>query len=162
MIYVNYTILDLIEKLRSIEEDAYELYKEIEENFKTGYPKISIVAKTIAKFEKSHIKYYEKLYDELKDKNNEQIDFFLYDKAAKLLYEFKTHIEKPQVNDVKGLIKYAMEFEKNSTALLLDIQGRLFLKKEDTDTELYETITKIIKEEQEHERMFEKLITAIK
>ncbi len=153
-----YRISDLIEKLIIIEEDAEELYSSIEKFYEQSNPAISMVAKTLVKEEKRHILYYKALKRDVEKKNNEEIDFFLYDKAAKQLYEFSKHIQVPKLNNVRDLIKFALEFEKNNIGLLLDIQGKLVEKLEDVTNEVYVVLTRIIKEEQKHEKVLEQFI----
>ena len=155
---MTYTILDILEKLINIEEDALKIYIQIAETAKNDSLKISIVAKTIAKQEEKHIEYYKNLIHDLDGKLTEAIDFYLYDKAAKLLFEFINNIQLPQVNNVKQLLKFALEFEKSNIGLLLDIQGRLVGKIEDVDNDIYKIISMIIKEEQKHEKMFLNLL----
>lgn len=151
---MNYTILDILEKLINIEEDALKIYIQIAEAAKNNSLRISIVAKTIAKQEQKHIEYYKNLMHDLDGKLTETIDFYLYDKAAKLLFEFINNIQLPQINSVKQLLKFALEFERSNIGLLLDIQGRLLGKIDDVDNDIYKVISIIIKEEHEHEKVF--------
>lgn len=109
-----------------------------------------------------HIKYYQDLKKEFENNSNEEIDFYLYDRVAKLLFEFKNQSNLPKISNVQDLIRYAFEFEKNNIALLIDIQGRLIQKEDDMNKKVYKIINDIIKEEREHEKMFEELIISKK
>lgn len=151
---MNYTILDILEKLVNIEENALNIYVQIAETIKNDSLRISIVAKTIAKQEQRHIEYYKNLMHDLDGKLTETIDFYLYDKAAKLLFEFINNIQPPQVNNVKQLLKFALEFERSNIGLLLDVQGRLIGKADDVNNNTYKIISMVIREEKEHEKMF--------
>lgn len=153
-----YRISDLIEKLITIEESAEQLYSSIEKFYKESNPAVSMVAKTLAKEEKRHILYYKAVKRDVEKKNNEEIDFFLYDKAVKQLYEFGKYLQIPKLNNVRDLVMFAVEFEKNNVGLLLDIQGKLVEKLEDVNNEVYEVLTRIIKEEQKHEKTLEQFI----
>ena len=82
----------------------------------------------------------------------------MYDKVVKLLFEFKNQSVIPEINNAQELIKYAYEFEKNNIGLLIDIQGRLIQKADDMNKKMHKIIDEIIKEEEKHEKMFEKLI----
>ena len=153
---MSYRISDLIEKLIKIEEDGVELYTSIEKQFQESFSQISIVAKILANQEKKHILYYQELMKNIEEEMNCEIDFFLYDKAAKQLFEFRNHIHMYKLDDVKGLIHFAVDLEKKNIGLLLDIQGKLFEKLEDVSDEVYKVLTKIIEEEKQHENMLEK------
>jgi hypothetical protein len=153
-----YTITDLIEKLINIEQAAVRLYDTVGEIFKSSSPSISIVARSFCKVEKGHILFYEQLKSSAIIKSDTEIDFFLYDKAAKLLFEFKESMRLPEVNNVQDLLKYAVDFEKKNIGLLLDIQGRLFMKPENSISAVYGIITLILNEEQEHESTFSKFM----
>lgn len=157
-----YTIFDLIQKLIDIEKDALEIYKKIEEKSKNESQVISIVARAIEKEEQKHIEYYEKLKSDLNEELNESIDFYLYDRVAKLLFEFRSRIQLPKIDNVQDLIKYSLEFEKNNIGLLLDIQGRLLEKIDDVNNNVYKVISTIIEEEKKHEKMFEQLLISKK
>jgi sugar phosphate isomerase/epimerase len=155
---VNYKLSDLIQKLIDIAKDILKIYIKIEEKFKGKSQVICIIARAMEKQEQKYIEYYEKLKNDLVGELNESIDFYLYDKAAKLLYEFKMHIEQPKINNVQDLIKFAVEIEKNNIGLLLDIQGRLLGKMDDVNNNIYKVFSMIIKEAEKHEKMFEDLL----
>ncbi|ALB46828.1 MULTISPECIES: hypothetical protein [Clostridium] len=156
---MNYTIYDLIERLIDIENNALEVYKKIEENAKEKNSKnIEIITRVIRKEEIKHIKYYERLKEKFNYELNDTIDFYLYDKVVKLLYEFKSQIRIPHVDNVQDLIKYSLEFEKNSISLLLDIRGRLLGNLNDVNNNVYKIISNIIEEERRHEKMFSDLV----
>ena len=157
---MNYTVSDLIEKLIGIEKNSLDIYSEIEEMSKDNESKaINIFARAIKQEELKHKDYYENLKKELnKEELNEEIDFFLYDKVAKILYEFKNQIRIPQIYNVQDLLKYALDFEKNNIWILLDIKGRLLGSLKDVNNNVYKVLSKIISEEKEHEKMFSQLI----
>lgn len=154
---MSYRISDIIEKLINIEEDSVELYNKLESINKTSLPAVSLVSKVLAKEEERHVLYYKELLKNVKEKNNAEIDFFLYDKAAKQLFEFRSRTAAPQLNNVSDLIKFAIESEKSNIALVLDIQGKLVEKLDDVSKDIYEVLTLIIKEEQQHEAKLKNL-----
>ena len=159
---MSYTISDLLEKLINIEESTLEIYNEIQINLENKFKALDIIIQSIKKEELKHIKYYENLKRELENNSNEEIDFYLYDRVAKLLFEFKNQSNISDVSNVQELIRYAFECEKNNIALLIDIQGRLIQKEDDINKKVYKIINDIIKEEREHEKMFEELIISKK
>ncbi|APM37879.1 ferritin family protein [Clostridium kluyveri] len=155
---MTYKIFDLLQSFIDIENMSLKLYLKIEEHFKNESQEISILAKTIAKQEQKHIEYYESLSSSLKGKLDDSIDFYLYDKISGLLFEFKKNIKIPEVNTSRYLIEFAIEFERNNVALLLNIQGRLLQNINDVNNRIYRVISIIIREEEEHENMFRKLL----
>lgn len=156
---MNYTIYDLIERFIDIEKNTLDVYKKIEENAKEKNSKnIEIITRVIRKEEIKHIKYYEQLKEKFNYELNDTIDFYLYDKVVKLLYEFKSQIRIPHIDNAQDLIKYSLEFEKNSISLLLDIQGRLLGNLNDVYNNVYKIISNIIEEERRHEKMFSDLV----
>ncbi len=155
---MNYTLSDLIQKLIDIEKDFFNIYVILEEKSNNKSSTIYAVIKVIKKREKNHIKYYEKLKDDLTNELNESIEFYLYDKISKLLSEFKLYIHLPEIKSVQDLIKYTVEFKRDNIGLLLDIQGRLLEKMDDVNNNVYRILSQIIKDEEKHEKMFEKLL----
>ncbi|EKQ56682.1 MULTISPECIES: hypothetical protein [unclassified Clostridium] len=160
---MNYTISDLIQKLIDIEKDILSILKRIEHLPQNKLKVVGIIARAIEKQEQKHIQYYEQIKNNLCGELNETIDFFFYDKVAKLLYEFRSHIQEyPQINNAQDLIKYAVGLKKDNIGLLLDIQGRLLGKADDVNNNVYKVIEQIIKEEEKQEKMFEQLIISKK
>lgn len=155
---MNYTIADLIQKLIAIENDTLEIYKKIESKAQNKSKVIGIIARAIEKEEEKYIEYCEKLKSDLQGDLNEIIDFYLYDKVAKLLFEFRSHIQMPQINKVQDLIKYSVELKKNNISLLLDIRGRLVEKIDDINNNIYRVISNIITEEEKYEKMYQELL----
>jgi SepF-like predicted cell division protein (DUF552 family) len=155
---LNYTLSDLIQKLIDIEKDFFNIYVILEEKSNNKSSAIYAVIKAIKKREKDHIKYYEKLKDDLTNELNETIEFYLYDKISKLLSEFKLYIHLPEIKSVQDLIKYTVEFKRDNIGLLLDIQGRLLEKIDDVNSNVYRILSQIIKDEEKQEKMFEKLL----
>lgn len=155
---MNYSLSDIIQKIIDIEKEFFNVYVKIEEQWKNKSPLIYAVTKAIEKQEKKHIEYYEELKKELKGNLNEDIEFYLYDRVAKLFYQFREYIQFPEIKNPQDLIQYAVEFEKNTIGLLLDIRGRLLESIDDVNNNIYRILSIIIKEEEKHEKMFEQLL----
>jgi rubrerythrin len=158
---VAYTVGDIIEKLILIEETGMNVYSIIAEKYKDTNPSISIISKTLGKEEKKHIDYYESIRCDVEKYKHEEIEFYLYDKAAKLLYEYKQRVQVPELRNVKELLDYAVEFERNNVSLLLDIQGRLVQAPQDIVKFSYEIISRMIEEEKSHEKQLQGLLKKI-
>ncbi|WP_026895947.1 hypothetical protein [Clostridiisalibacter paucivorans] len=152
-----YTIIDIIDKLISIEKKSKQLYitaiKKIEDN-----SRIKIIFRILLKEEDRHIEYYNNLKKSLEDKAIEPINFYSYDKISHLANKFKNDMYLPNFKDIKDLIIYALDFEKANLALLMDIKGRLVLSKTDTDSIQYKIISQIVEEEKKHVKNLENFI----
>ncbi len=152
-----YTVVDVIDKLIDIEQMGSEIYKKIADDF----PEVSsfkILALSLSKEEKRHRDYYKNLKENIKDKEDIEIDFHAYDKISKLLIEFKQSYRALNENNVQELLKFALNFEKDNLALLLNIKGRLVKSESDIKKMSYEVLCGIIKEEETHIRDIEKLM----
>lgn len=145
-----YTLVDLLEKLRAIEECAAKMYEEIANNCSKKDKKISIAAKVLMAEELRHVEYYGKVIADSQNHENIEIDFDIYDKAYSLMNEFKKRIYTPQISSVPELLLFAYEFENSNAALLLDIKGRMVRDNNGSLNFNYLAITEIILEEQKH------------
>lgn len=152
-----YTIIDLIDKLISIEKNSEEGYKILSEN-KNLSERVRIIAKVFSKRHRRHADKYEDIKRNIDVDSNIEIDFFTYDKAAKLIYEF-VKLKKTNVvySDVKDVVDTALRFQKEGLALLLSIHGLLIKSHADIGTENYKILSGIIDEEKKHIRDLEKL-----
>ncbi|EJO5347591.1 hypothetical protein NRP93_001678 [Clostridium botulinum] len=145
---MGYKVIDIIDNLIYIEKKGFRMFKKISENCRDT--RVSIVAKTIANQENKHTEYYENLKNNIKDSDTEDIDFFIYDKISSRMQQFKFSMNIPEMNNIKELINFSINFEKENLALLVDIQGQLIRKETDTNMLAYDVIGKIIKEEEKH------------
>ncbi|MGO5093770.1 hypothetical protein [Clostridium sp. LCP25S3_F10] len=145
---MGYTIIDIIDNLIYIEKKGYNMFKEISKSCKDS--KVSIVAKTIANQENKHIQYYENLKENIETLDKEDIDFFIYDKVSARIQQFKFNMNITEMTNIKELINFSIDFEKENLALLIDIQGQLIRKETDTNMLTYNVIEKIINEEKKH------------
>lgn len=144
-----YTIQDIIDKLILIEKHAYEFYKSISENPHVDV-KLTVVARTFSRQEQKHIKIYESLKENFSEEENNFIDFSIYDRAAKLIYEFSKMQNMQNITKLKEIVDFALNFEKENLALILSIKGLLIRSQNDVDTANYKVLLAIIEEEQKH------------
>lgn len=144
-----YTILDLLEKLVLIEKNGYDMFIKIS-NAETVEAKAKTIAKIFAKEELRHIELYKGLIKEIDNKETEQLDFSVYDKASKLVSEFSKIFHKSNFNDVKEMLEFCLDFEKENLALLLSIKGLLINMDKDTESKSYKVFSQIINEELKH------------
>lgn len=146
-----YTILDVIKKLTELEKKGQEIYKGILENPNTDF-KVRFFANLMLKQEIKHEEILNDLYLRIDFYKNqlESIDISLYDKVSQVITIFNKNLKLPEYKNPIELLKYALEFENATRAVLIDIQGKLF-SKENEFSFTYQVIDKLIKEEESHE-----------
>lgn len=152
-----YTIVDLIDKLIEIEKSGYELYMEMSANSQAE-ERVQIVAKVFSNQESKHRGIYESLRNSAYAYKDIEIDFNIYDKAAKLIYEFSKFKTKKSITNIKELIEFSLMFEKENLALVLSIRGLFVKSQQDLDKGKYKILSQIIEEEQKHVRDIEALL----
>lgn len=151
-----YTVIDLIEKLIVIEQKGQEIYKlislmdDIDENIK-------VVARILLSEEKRHVKVYEKLRDRVKMGDVPAIDFGVYDQASNLISSFRYPVSG-HMKDIEELLKFALDFEKQTLSLVLSIQGLLIRDSADSGTVTYNVLSEIVKEEKKHIENIERFL----
>ncbi|WP_053955251.1 hypothetical protein [Inediibacterium massiliense] len=144
---MGYTAIDILEKFIEIEKNGRDMYEDIGNMSKDI--KIKMIAKVLKKEEERHILFYESLKEELKNVT-EEVDFDIYDKVSFLLNKFKHKLDSPNTENTYQLLEFALEFEKQNVAVLVDIQGRLVRKKEDMKSQAYQVVSRVIEEEKKH------------
>lgn len=143
-----YTILDLIDKAIIIAKKRKIMYKKIA-SLDSQHVSTTMIANILSKNAEKTIVFYEKLKSEVAD-GQEAIDFVTYDKISFLTNEFKRRFESPNIYDVKNLLEFSLEFEKQVIALFIDIQGRLIHNSYDVEKNAYKTLHSIIQSKQKH------------
>ena len=78
------------------------------------------------------------------------IDFDIYDKVYSLITEFRRRMYIPNISSVPNLISFSYKYEKASTALLLDIRGRMIREGDESSDYKNVVITEIIHRRQMH------------
>lgn len=152
-----YTIIDVIDKIIDIEKKSLELYEMLKDS-----PNISghvkLVAGTFIREETRHIETYNKIKKEIMNKDDIQLDFDVYDNISKIIIDFRKGLTYTEADDVKQLLMSALDFEEKNLALVIRIQGLLVKKKEDTETNSYKALSRIIKEEKKHIDMIKEFL----
>ncbi len=151
-----YTVVDLIEKLIIIEEKGYEIYRLISlmEDIDTN---ITVVARILASEEKRHAQLYKDLRAKVEEGEIPVIDFAIYDQASNLLSSFR-YPSLGHIEDIEQLLKFALDFEKQTISLVLSIQGLLIRESADAATVTYDVLTEIVKEERKHIENIERFL----
>lgn len=138
-----YTVVDLLDKAISIAENRKKLYKTAILNTSNNSP-LYILLNVLTKNRDETIEYLKKLKLETNNINSEEIGFDVYDKISFLTNEFNQKLFIPKNLNVQSLLERSLDIEKDMLALYIDIQGRLVKKKEDTETNAYKILSKII------------------
>lgn len=146
---MGYNIFDLLDKLVLIEKKAIDMYKQIAKT-KNASSSLKTVALVLAKEEERHVESYNAIKQSLKGKELDEIDFDVYDKVSSLVNQFQSRIILPDTSDVKELLLFALEFESQNLALLLDIQGRMVKNKEDVERVSYKVLEGLLEDEKKH------------
>lgn len=144
-----YNIIDLIDKLIAIEKSGHELYLKISES-KDIDERVKIMAKVFSDQEKRHMQVYEDLKKRVYPYKDIDIEFSIYDKAAKLIYEFSALQTRKSIHNIKDIMEFSLGFEKENLALVLSLRGLFVRSQQDMETKNYEILSEIIKEEQKH------------
>lgn len=152
-----YTVIDLIDKLIEIEKSGNELYIRMSANSQAE-ERVKIVAKVFSNQESKHVDIYENLRKSVYEYKDIEVDFNIYDKAVKLIYEFSRLKTTKDITKVKDLLEFSLMFEKENLALVLSIRGLFVKSQQDLDTGNYKILSEIIKEEQKHIRDIEALL----
>lgn len=150
-----YTIVDLLDKIISIEEMAKKMYVDLSDKYKNDISTKTIL-NILVREEERHISYYKEIKKECV--KPEPIDFHLYDKASFLFNQFKGNIIAPKLENHEELLKFAVDFEKKNVAFLIDIRGRLVTNVEDIDKPMYKILDKVIEEEKKHVENLEQFL----
>ncbi|TCO74773.1 hypothetical protein [Marinisporobacter balticus] len=151
-----YNIIDLMNKIILVAKKRKEMYEKI--RFSTSRTmKVSVVATILVKDVQKTIDYYEQLKIEI-EKDEEEIDFFIYDKISFLINTFQRRFISPDIQDTEELLKFSLDFEKQVVALYIDIQGRIIQKEEDHKTKTYKILCEIIEKKQNHIKNLQKFI----
>ncbi len=152
---MSYTIVDLLEKLIALEQAACGMYRGLAQQAENRNTRLGTTARVLAKEEERHVEFYRNLRQEASKFEDINIGFDIYDKASSLINQFKKRIAVPRLEDSKALVKFAIEFEKENIALLLDIQGRMVKNEGDVLNTVYMAISDLIAEESKHVKSLE-------
>lgn len=152
-----YNVLDLLDKAINIAEKRKELYTTAISNASKN-SSLYILINVLIKNADRTIEYFKKLKLEKDNLTGEEIDFDIYDKISFLINEFNQKLFIPKNLNIKILLESSLDIEKNVLALYIDIQGRLVKKKEDTETNVYKLLSKIIRQKEKKVRELQTFI----
>lgn len=145
-----YSIKDILERLIIMEKEMSKLYFDISNTEKVDIQSLKILSKVMGREEGRHAILLKEIKEGLEDNHDIEIDFFTYDRISQLMYEFKGKTFTPEIKNMKDLMKFILNFEKENLALLIDIQGRLIRSNIDVKKKSYSILSELIKEEKKH------------
>ncbi|MDF2984568.1 MAG: hypothetical protein K0R50_78 [Eubacterium sp.] len=154
---MSYTIVDLFDKFITIEQAGYKMFMDIT-TMKGVHEKVKTMAKIFAIEEKKHIEVYQNLKIKMEKEPEIEVDFFIYDKASTLIFQYSKINRTVETESPKKLLEACLGFEKDNLALLLNIRGIFIKSKADTNSPNYKAISEIITEEQKHIKSIEAFI----
>lgn len=140
---MGYNVIDLIDKAIKIEQERKNIIMNAMSK-DSNYPNIRLISKILVDQGDKRIDYYEKIKEETKNKDFEEIDFMTYDKISFLINEFNKKIYITEAKSPKEYILFSLELARDKYSLFIDIQGRLFNNTKDKNTKAYEILSKII------------------
>jgi hypothetical protein len=154
---MGYNVIDLINKAINIAIRQKGIYEKIGRE-KSDIPSIKIISKVLIKEVDKNIKYNEILIIEIGDVDFEEIDFGIYDKMSFLINEFNEKIYVPEIDNVRGYLKFSLDLEKDIYSLLIEIQGRFVKNNRDVHTKTYKVLSDMINNKANHISTLEKIL----
>lgn len=151
---MGYTVIDVIDKAMDIAQKRKLIYENISKQ-KSNIPSIKLMSKVLIKNINRTIKYYEELKKELSYEEIEEIGFDVYDKISFLMNEFINKMHVSEINNVKELLVFSLNSEKDLYSLFVDIQGRLINNKNDVNTKAYKILSETINNKANHIKSLE-------
>ncbi len=118
-----YDIRDILRKAIDVTNRKKIEYEKLLEN--SGDVRMRILIGVFIRATQKDIDYYQKLIDSITDSIAETIDFGVFDKVSNLMNQFNRMIVKLDIKDRRELVSFALNQEKSTYALLVDIQGRM-------------------------------------
>lgn len=152
-----YTTTDLIDKFILIEHSGYQMFMKMAAD-EGADERLKTLARVFANEEKRHAEVYEKLKKEICGELDIEIDFHVYDKVTKFIYEFINSHKNVGSVDLRGMLEFCLEFEKENLALVMSVRGIFVDEKKGSDSMIYDVLTEIIGEEEKHIKNIEGFI----
>ena len=118
-----YDIRDILRKAIEIASKKRKVYQKLQDN--SGDVRMRVLIGVFIKAMNSDISYYQRLIENVSDQMAIGLDFSTFDKISSLVNQFSRLITDISITDRKELVRYVLEQEKASYALMIDIQGRL-------------------------------------
>lgn len=155
---MSYNILDIIEKSFLLIEKERDIYKNFEKNQKQTHG-VKIIVNILIKDLNRTLNHCKELISIIESYDLSEIDFLVYDKISSLMNQFnRDYLVTPQFKGVKDILDFALDIRKKTYGLMIDIQGRILTKEEDTKLIEYKIVSKMIEHRRKQIENLEKLI----
>lgn len=146
---MSYTAIDLLDKVIYISEKKKAICSAFM-NEKSRNNNARMVMNIFIKNLDKSIQYYKNLKEEIKDSPLEEIDFVIYDKISFLMDAFNRKEIATESMSAKDILECCLNFQKDTLALYIDIQGRLIKNEDDIKTNTYKIIKDMISEKEKY------------
>lgn len=130
-----YDIRDVLRKGIEIASKKRSVYQKLQDN--SGDIRMRVLIGVFIKATNVDISYYQRLIDNVSDQMAIGLDFSTFDKISSLVNQFSRLITDITITDRKELVRYVLEQEKASYALMIDIQGRLVVTESSSSIAYY-------------------------
>ena len=150
-----YDIRDILRKGIDITEKRKQQFKQLQEN--SGDIRMRILIGVFIKEINRDITYYQRLTESITDVLAETIDFGVFDKISSLVKQFSRTILPLSITDRRELVRFVIDQEKATYALLVDIQGRMVVSSS-TVSIAYYVLLEIIDEKRQYIEELERMI----
>ncbi len=150
-----YDIRDILRKGIDITEKRKQQFKQLQEN--SGDIRMRILIGVFIKEINRDITYYQRLTESITDVLAETIDFGVFDKISSLVNQFSRTILPLSITDRRELVRFVIDQEKATYALLVDIQGRMVVSSS-TVSIAYYVLLEIIDEKRQYIEELERMI----
>ena len=150
-----YDIRDILRKGLDITEKRKQQFRQLQEN--SGDIRMRILIGIFIKEINRDITYYQRLTESISDVLAETIDFGVFDKISSLVNQFSRTILPLSITDRRELVRFVIDQEKATYALLVDIQGRMVVSSS-TVSIAYYVLLEIIDEKRQYIEELERMI----
>ncbi len=150
-----YDIRDILRKGLDITEKRKQQFRQLQEN--SGDIRMRILIGVFIKEINRDITYYQRLTESISDVLAETIDFGVFDKISSLVNQFSRTILPLSITDRRELVRFVIDQEKATYALLVDIQGRMVVSSS-TVSIAYYVLLEIIDEKRQYIEELERMI----
>ncbi len=150
-----YDIRDILRKGLDITEKRKQQFRQLQEN--SGDIRMRILIGVFIKEINRDITYYQRLTESISDVLAETIDFGVFDKISSLVNQFSRTILPLSITDRRELVRFVIDQEKATYALLVGIQGRMVVSSS-TVSIAYYVLLEIIDEKRQYIEELERMI----
>lgn len=117
-----HTLSDLMDNFISIAQSGALLYSNLASQADISL-RVKTIARIFAKEEERQLLLYQRLKERITDSVDMEVDFRLYSKAEKLINDLKTINNTDRIKDLKELLEFSLNFERENLVLVLEIQN---------------------------------------